>query len=94
MTYIIPTAVRTENRLTEEVRQIRVKGLTAANCHGLWKVLEMPPGGGCWNCCAALDDRLLVYYSMVVQNINPLVSVRPRGKLSHVGFCNSGEDVL
>jgi hypothetical protein len=43
MTYIIQTAVRMENQLTEEVRQIRVKGqlLQTVTVYGqLWKCLQ------------------------------------------------------
>lgn len=94
MTYIIQTAVRMENRLTQEVRQIRAKGQTAADCHGLWKVLEMPPGRGCWTYCAALGNKLVFYYLMVVQNVNSLVAVRPvENRITWV-LCVSEEEVL
>lgn len=77
MTYIIQTAVRMENQLTEEVRQILVKGQTAADCHGLWNVPEMPLGRGRRNYYASLDNRLLFYYLMVVKNVNSLVALKP-----------------
>lgn len=87
MTYIIQTALRMENQLTEEVRQIRTKGHTAADCHCLWKVLNTPPRRGNWNYYAAVDNRVVLSSTYACAKCKCTGGWQACRKLSHVGSC-------
>lgn len=94
MTYIIQAAVRMENQLTEEVRQIRTKGHSAADLS-----LSVEGSGNASRkrqlellCCFGEQNGVFFPTHGCVK-CKSTDAWWTFGELSHVGFCNIKEDV-
>lgn len=96
MTYIIQAAVRMENQLTEEVRQIRTQGHTAAD---LSLSVEVPGNASRKRqlellCCfGEQNDVFFCFSTHGCVKCKSTDAWRTCRELSYVGFCNIKEDV-